>query len=407
MGQPRPGAAGARSPGDGPVVVTVGSAALVGGRGQPVMVEARVVPGAVGGFAVVGYRVDAFRELRDRVRAAFITSGLSWPNGAITVTTSPLVGRSRDRVVLDLPIAMALLAADGQIPADRVTGRVFLGELGLDGTIRPVKQALELVGTLRGAEVVVPVESLPEARAAAALVGDVAIRTSYNLTTLLAVLDADRSPPGPGRASAAGATRHAPSGRAGARFLSDVDGTIYESLGDGRYAVIDGPHGVPSQLPLGTVVNAGDLLDTWTPLGNALADRPSDQGSVAHLPAHRAAPAGPYLRRMGEGDAPAGWAIDPAGRWGDRDTEVVYDPRRHEVAFTWQTKSAGGSAAVLEATGWVRRVADGPRAFWTRDRLAATRAALDRHDRAVGVGAEIGDQAATAVSADAHEVPGP
>ena len=397
MEQQRSAVAGGRSPARDPAAggeatVTVGSAAVIGDHAQPVTVEVSVTPNALGGFTEAGYGLNATREPRDRLRAALITSGLTWPEGAISVTVSPHVRSSRGQAALDLPIAMALLAADGQIPADRVTDRMFLGELGLDGSIRPVEHAFELAGALRGAEVVVPVESLPEARAAATLVGDIVVRASYNLNTLLA-LDPQRPSPTLAHARREAEPRQPLADRAGDRYLSEVHGTVYESLGDGRYAVVDGPHSVPSQVPLGTVVTAGRPLDTWAPLGTMSGD---PAGDPVHLAAR------PFLRQAGVGPTPPGWVVESTGRWA---TEVVYDPRRHEVAITWQTKPTG-TAAVLESTGWERLAVDGPRTFWTRDRHAATRAALDRHDRSVIAGTEVARQPHSAASADVPEPPG-
>ena len=76
---------------------------------------------------------------------------------------------------------------------------------------------------------------------------------------------------------------------------------------------------------------------------------------------------------------PAGWVTEHIGRWHGRDTEVVYNPRRHQVMVT-----AGNTDIfdALDAQGWQRHGTDGDRAVWTRDRLDATRAALTRLDHA-------------------------
>ena len=158
--------------------------------------------------------------------------------------------------------------------------------------------------------------------------------------------------------------------QAGDRYVSGVNGDVFEALGDGRYAVVDGPHGTPSQLPLGAVVTAGRALDTWEKLA-----RPSDM------------PSGPYLRPAGDGRVPDGWTAEPLiSKWAGRDTEVVYNPRRHDVAINWHTKPGEVNDA-LEATGWRLGATDGPRSFWTRDRHVAARTALARFDHNVGVAA--------------------
>jgi len=76
--------------------------------------------------------------MRDRVRAAVLNSGLAWPSGSITVSLgSPSLFRRG--CGLDLPIAVAILAAAGTVPAGPATGRMFAAELGLDGRLRPVR----------------------------------------------------------------------------------------------------------------------------------------------------------------------------------------------------------------------------------------------------------------------------
>ena len=75
------------------------------------------------------------RELRDRLRAAVLSSGLEWPNGRITVRAGTLRSDGSWPASLDLAAAAAVLAASGQIPASNVSGCGFVGELGLDGTV--------------------------------------------------------------------------------------------------------------------------------------------------------------------------------------------------------------------------------------------------------------------------------
>ena len=74
------------------------------------------------------------RETRDRIRAAIVNSGETWPAPGITVSLPP---RRPERSSADLAIAVAILAANGSVPAAALAGVVFLAELGLDGSLRP------------------------------------------------------------------------------------------------------------------------------------------------------------------------------------------------------------------------------------------------------------------------------
>lgn len=99
-----------------------------------------------------------------------------------------------------------------------------------------------------------------------------------------------------------------------------------------------------------------------------------------------AEPARPFMRDVGSEPwglppaadvlVPLGWVTEPAGTWERIEVDVVYDPRRHEVMFSPPT--GPDRKATFEAAGWRVVSADRMRVFWTRDRSAATRAALDR-----------------------------
>ena len=88
-------------------------------------------------FTVVGLADKAVGESRERVRAALSALGLSLPPKRITVNLAP-ADLAKEGSHFDLPIALALLVAVGAIPEDAATGLVALGELGLDGRLRPV-----------------------------------------------------------------------------------------------------------------------------------------------------------------------------------------------------------------------------------------------------------------------------
>jgi magnesium chelatase family protein len=116
------------------------SVALVGVEGHVVECEADIANGLVG-MILVGLPDTALREARDRIRSAIINSGEQWPQRRITVGLSPASLPKRGSG-FDLPIACALLAAAGVLQAAVLAGTMFLGELGLDGQLRPVRGVL-------------------------------------------------------------------------------------------------------------------------------------------------------------------------------------------------------------------------------------------------------------------------
>jgi magnesium chelatase family protein len=144
------------------MIAVVPSATLLGIDGRAVAVEAHVSNG-LPGFHVVGLPDTACRESRDRVRAALLSSGLPWPTRRVTVNLAPS-GMRKAGSGLDLPIAVALLVAAGEVPAEAVEGTAFVGELGLDGAVRPVPGMLSLAAALDCATVVVPSSCGREAR---------------------------------------------------------------------------------------------------------------------------------------------------------------------------------------------------------------------------------------------------
>lgn len=117
------------------------------------------------GFAVTGNPDPSVREARDRVRAAIKNSGFSFPELKVTVALSPAdmpkVGSG-----FDLSMAVAILAATQQVSAEKLSSTVFLGELGLDGSVRPIRGVLPAVIAARQEgyrRAVVPIETVAEA----------------------------------------------------------------------------------------------------------------------------------------------------------------------------------------------------------------------------------------------------
>ncbi len=116
------------------------SIALVGVEGHPVEIEADIQNG-LPGLLLVGLPDTALREARDRIRAAIVNSREQWPQRRITVGLSPASLPKRGSG-FDIGIAVAILGAAGSVPAAGIDGVAFLGELGLDGQLRPVRGVL-------------------------------------------------------------------------------------------------------------------------------------------------------------------------------------------------------------------------------------------------------------------------
>src|SRR6266480_7736064 len=112
------------------MLASVRSAMLFGVEGLVVDVQVHVSTG-LPSYTFVGLPDAAVRESRDRVRAALLSSGLSWPLRRVTVNLAPS-GIRKTGAGLDLAIAVAVLVADCQLEAELVAGMAFLGELGLD-----------------------------------------------------------------------------------------------------------------------------------------------------------------------------------------------------------------------------------------------------------------------------------
>ena len=121
----------------------VQSRALVGMEAAVITVEVHLANG-LPSFGLVGLAEVEVKEARERVRCAIQNSGLEFPhNKRITVNLAP-ADLPKDSGRFDLPIALGILAASGQIDANRLAGHVFAGELSLSGSLRPVRGALAM-----------------------------------------------------------------------------------------------------------------------------------------------------------------------------------------------------------------------------------------------------------------------
>ncbi len=145
------------------MIAAVQSATLSGTSGRPVVVEVHIASG-LPGFTIVGLPDAAVRESRDRVRAALLSSGFAWPMDRVTVNLAPTAIRKAGSS-LDLAVAIGVLVAQGRIPAEVVTPLAFMGELGLDGSVRHVPGAIALADAALTDGIVVPETDAAEAAA--------------------------------------------------------------------------------------------------------------------------------------------------------------------------------------------------------------------------------------------------
>ncbi len=146
------------------MLARVTSLAVLGVDAYPVQVEVDLAPG-LPVFNLVGLPDGAVRESKERVRAALINSGHFMPVNRITVNLAPADVR-KEGAAFDLPIALGILAAAGAAPAESLLGLGVVGELALDGGLRPVRGVLPMAAAARReglAALIVPEENAAEA----------------------------------------------------------------------------------------------------------------------------------------------------------------------------------------------------------------------------------------------------
>src|SRR6476661_4598880 len=124
------------------VLAAVRSAALIGIDAFDVIVEVDAAAG-LPQWTIVGLAASAVKESRERVGAALVNSGFDVPPRRITVNLAPADIR-KEGTAFDLPIALGILVATGQLEAESLADRLFVGELGLDGGLRTVRGALSV-----------------------------------------------------------------------------------------------------------------------------------------------------------------------------------------------------------------------------------------------------------------------
>jgi magnesium chelatase family protein len=146
------------------MLARIRSAAVLGIEAYPVDVEVDLTPG-LPSFATVGLPQGAVKEGRERVNAALVNTGFNFPLKRVTVNLAP-ADRPKAGSAFDLPVALGILVASGQLAPDGLHDLFVVGELGLEGDLRPVRGALPMAVAARDAGcrgILLPADSVPEA----------------------------------------------------------------------------------------------------------------------------------------------------------------------------------------------------------------------------------------------------
>jgi magnesium chelatase family protein len=252
------------------------SAAIVGCDAELVTVEVDAARG-LPHWRLVGLAAIAVRESHERVSAALANAGFDFPPRRITVSLSPGDLR-KDGTAFDLPIALATLVAVGLLPAQSLRGLVAVGELGLDGTVRPVRGVLavarRVAQTDRSLRLLVPASNAAEA----ALIGTQVAHIASDLRSLVTALERGTLPVAPANEAVP-----APTGGASFECLSDVVGqplavrALEIAAAGGHSVALIGPPGA------GKTMLARRLPGVLPPLDDAAALEVLTVQSIAGL----------------------------------------------------------------------------------------------------------------------------
>lgn len=168
-------------------MIRIKSAFALGIHAFPVDIEIDITNG-LPQLILVGLPDASIKEARERVRTALKNSGFQIPPDKITISLAP-ADIKKEGAAFDFPIAMGILACHGIIQAEKLAGHVFLGELALDGTLRPMRGVISITTGLKNSSFILPVENGEEA----ALARDVTIYPVKNLREAVDFLIGERT----------------------------------------------------------------------------------------------------------------------------------------------------------------------------------------------------------------------
>ena len=222
------------------MLASLTSATVLGVDGQLVTVEVHISSG-LPSYQVVGLPDAAVRESRERVRAALLSSELSWPRNRVTINLAP-GGVRKTGAGLDLAVAVGIQIASEEIPAEALDKTAVLGELGLDGTVRHVPGLLALVHAVAQAgctRVIVPPSDATEA----ALIPDIEVLIAHNLGQLHRALKGETAWPDAPAPSDAVETNDELIDLAEVRGLAWARRALEVSAAGGHHLLLTGPPG--------------------------------------------------------------------------------------------------------------------------------------------------------------------
>lgn len=328
------------------MLAKVFSCSVVGLEGTAVEVEVDIYTNALPSITLVGLPDAAVKESTERVRAALVNSGLRYPHGRVTVNLAPADLR-KVGPVYDLPIAVGLLAASGQIPLDRLEGALFVGELSLDGSLRHINGVLPMahMAQQRGFQTVyLPQEDAPEA----ALVEGITVIPVPTISALVSHLrDFDPIPPyEPSLPFAEGQEHPYPVDFADVKGQEHVKRALEVAAAGAHNVLMTGPPGagktlmaraLPSILPRLTLAEALDITRIYSVTGLLPPDRPLIDYRPFRAPHHTISHAG----LVGGGRVPRPGEISLAHRgvlfldelpeFGTRNLETLRQPLEDKV----------------------------------------------------------------------------
>jgi len=170
------------------MISKVFSVSLLGLEAYPVEIEVDISQG-LPVVAVVGLPDIAVKESKERVKSAIKNSGYNYPSDRITINLAP-ADIKKEGPSFDLPIALGILAATGQINPEMIKNYIILGELALDGKVRPIKGVLPVAMHMRKdtrKKFILPEENANEA----AVVKDIEVYPVRNLIQAVGLISGD------------------------------------------------------------------------------------------------------------------------------------------------------------------------------------------------------------------------